>query len=108
MPPTVTTTNPIDPIQSMPELRAVCARHGVSRLRLFGSALRGDGRPDSDVDLLVEFRTGRPVTFLDLEALALDLSPLFGGRQVDLIDPASLHWYIKKQVLDEARVIYEG
>lgn len=56
-----------------------CGRHGVRRLSLFGSTLTGDGRPDSDVDLLVEFDAGREPGLLRLAEMEIELSALLGG-----------------------------
>jgi len=65
-------------------LQAFCERYGVRRLSLFGSAARGELRPESDVDLLVEFDEGVPVTLVRLLDMEEELSKLF-GRRVDLI-----------------------
>ena len=66
------------------QLEAVCRRFGVQRLRLFGSQARGDARPDSDVDVLVEFRPEQRVTLFDLSDMRDALSEVFQGRSVDL------------------------
>lgn len=87
-------------------LAGICQRHHVSWLAAFGSVARGEARPDSDVDLLVEFDPSAKVTYFDLEGLATDLSPLFEGRRVDLGQPRQLHWYIRDRILKEAHVLY--
>ena len=68
------------------DLEEVCRRRHIRRLSVFGSALREDFRPDSDVDLLVEFEPGHSFgfEFFDVEA---DLSRVFGGHRVDLDNP---------------------
>lgn len=64
-------------------LRVFCSAHGIRRLGLFGSALRGQLRPDSDIDLLVEFEPDRTPGLLGIAQLELDLTELL-GRSVDL------------------------
>jgi predicted nucleotidyltransferase len=87
-------------------LTQVCERYHVQRLAVFGSVLRADFRPESDIDVLVEFEANQPVTLLDLAGLQIDLIELF-GRQVDLGTPSGLSKYIRQGVLDTAQVIYE-
>ena len=65
-------------------LAEFCQRHGILRLALFGSVSRGQDRPDSDVDLLVEFEVGRTPGLIRLAAMELELSGLLGGREVEL------------------------
>jgi len=86
------------------ELAAVCLRYHVRRLSAFGSVLRPDFSPESDVDLIVEFEPGRTpgLAFFRLESV---LSALF-GRRVDLNTPASLCPYFRDRVLFEARDLY--
>jgi uncharacterized protein len=85
-------------------LDRVCLRYGVTRLRLFGSAVRGHDGPDSDLDLLVEFAGA--TTLLDLVGMQQDLEKEL-GREIDLVTPGALSPYIRDRVLREARVIYE-
>lgn len=92
------------------ELEALCRKHRVRELYVFGSAVREDFRPDSDVDLLVVFdpEAERPWGghFSELEA---DLARLL-GREVDLISrravEQSRNWVRRKAILDEARLLY--
>ncbi|MDQ2808965.1 MAG: nucleotidyltransferase family protein [Chloroflexota bacterium] len=77
----------------------IAARYGAHNLRVFGSVARGEARPDSDLDLLIELEPGR--TLLDQVALGQDLEDLLGCK-VDLVEPAGLHWYIRDRVLQEA------
>ncbi len=81
-----------------------CRRHRVRRLALFGSVLRDDFTPKSDVDVLVEFETGHVpgLAFFSMEA---ELSALI-GRRVDLSTPGFLSRYFRDQVLDEAEDLY--
>jgi len=86
-------------------LAEFCRRHGVARLSLFGSILRADFRPGSDVDMLVEFLPGIQVSLFDMAAMQLDLSEMI-GRQVDLRTPEDLSRYFRDRVLAEAQVQY--
>jgi len=80
------------------EILRLAETHGARNVRVFGSVARADNREDSDVDLLVEFDTGK--TLFDLIALKLDLESLLGAK-VDVVTPNSLR-YIRDQVLAEA------
>ena len=81
-----------------------CRRHHIRKLAVFGSALREDFRPDSDLDVLVEFEPGRTpgLAFFGMEQ---ELSELL-GRKVDLNTPQFLSSYFRDQVLAEAEVHY--
>lgn len=80
------------------DILRVAAQHGARNVRLFGSAARGEDRPGSDLDLLVDMESGR--SLLDLVALGQDLEELL-HRKVDVITDsrngrirlAELHWY---------------
>ena len=82
-----------------------CRRHRVRKLALFGSVLRDDFRPDSDVDVLVEFEPDATAGFLRLAAMEIELSEML-GRRVDLRTPAELSRYFREEVLREAEVQY--
>ncbi len=81
-----------------------CRRHHIQKLALFGSVLREDFRPDSDVDVLVEFEPGQRVG-LAFFAMQDELSELL-GRKVDLNTPGFLSRYFRNDVLAEAEVLY--
>jgi predicted nucleotidyltransferase len=83
----------------------ICRRHHIRKLSLFGSVLRDDFRPESDVDVLVMYEPGVPVGFrvFDIEE---ELSRLFGGRRIDLINEKYLNPRLRKRILDEAKVRY--
>lgn len=83
-----------------------CERHRIRRLALFGSVLRPDFRPESDVDVLVEFEPGAAVGFFGLARLELELSNLLGGRKVDLRTPQDLSRYFRNTVVEQAYVIH--
>ncbi len=78
------------------ELRAM----GVKSLAVFGSVARGEARPDSDVDLLVEF--DRPVSLFDLGGLQQRLCELLGGLEVDLVMRANVYEELKKYIYADA------
>ena len=83
-----------------------CQRHRIRKLALFGSVLREDFRPDSDVDVLVEFEPGQRVG-LAFFGMQDELSELL-GRTVDLHTPSFLSRYFRDKVLEEAEVLYEA
>jgi uncharacterized protein len=87
-------------------LAAFCQHHGIRKLALFGSTLRGTARPDSDVDLLVEFEPERTPGLLGLAAIEEGLSSLFGGRPIDLRTPRDLSRHFRETVLREAATQY--
>jgi uncharacterized protein len=87
-------------------LAAICHRHHIRRLALFGSTLRGTDRPDSDVDLLVEFEPGHKPGLLGLAGIEAELSVLAGGRRVDLRTAQDLSRYFRDEVVSTAEVQY--
>jgi uncharacterized protein len=93
------------PAVSKEEIAAFCRRNHIRRLSLFGSILRDDFRPDSDIDVLVEFEPGH-VPGLRFIRLQDELSSLFGGRPVDLVTPKFLNRRIRDEVLKSAEVQY--
>ena len=82
-----------------------CRRNHIRRLSLFGSVLRDDFTPESDVDVLVEFEPGHAVGFRIIE-MERELSRMFGGRRVDIVAEKYLNHRIRDRVLDEAEVQY--
>ena len=83
-----------------------CRRHHIRKLALFGSVLRDDFRPDSDIDVLVEFESSHVPGLIRLAGMELELSNLLGGRSVDLNTPLCLSPYFRDEVLAEAEVLY--
>ena len=81
------------------EILRITAKYGAHNVRIFGSRVRGDARPDSDVDFLLEMPPG--CSLLDLGRVTMDLQDLLGCR-VDVVEPEGLHWYIRDKVLKEA------
>ena len=89
---------------SREELEAICRRRAVKRLALFGSVLRDDFGPDSDVDVIVEFRD-------DFEGKRIyrifdELEELFGGRRVDLVEPEFLSPRMRRHILEHTEELY--
>jgi predicted nucleotidyltransferase len=84
------------------EILEAARHHGASDVRLFGSVLRGEERPDSDVDILVKMDPDR--SLLDMGALLNELERMV-GRRVDLVSEKGLHWRLRDAVLKEARPI---
>lgn len=97
---------PTPPVADPGRLAQLCRRHRIRQLALFGSRLKGTARPDSDVDLLVEFEPDTRVTLLDMAQIELDLSPLFGGAKVDLRTARELSRYFRDEVLRSAQPQY--
>ena len=83
-----------------------CGRSRIRRLSLYGSILRDDFRPDSDIDVLIEFEAGQEVGLLQMAKLERELSMLFGGRKVDLRTPEDLSRYFREQVMATAEEQY--
>jgi predicted nucleotidyltransferase len=84
-----------------------CRRNQIRRLALFGSVLRDDFGPTSDVDVLVEFEAGARVGLLRLAGMEIELSEIL-GRKVDLNTPGFLSDYFRDQVLAEAEVQFDA
>ncbi len=83
-----------------------CETHHIRSLALFGSQLKGTARPDSDIDLLVEFLPTAHPTLLDLAQIEIDLSQALGGRKVDVRTPQDLSQYFRDEVVRTAQVQY--
>src|ERR671933_2590856 len=81
------------------EIAAFCRRHHIRKLSLFGSVLREDFRPDSDVDVLVEFEPAHVPGLFGLAGMERELSSLLGGRRVDLRTPQDLSPYFRDEVI---------
>ena len=80
----------------------VAARHGARNVRVFGSTVRGDDGPKSDVDFLVDVEPGR--SLLDVIALEQDLEELL-GRRVEVLTDGGLSPYLQERILTEARAL---
>ncbi|HEU0302700.1 MAG TPA: nucleotidyltransferase family protein [Longimicrobium sp.] len=89
------------------EIDEFCRRNHVRRLSLFGSVLREDFRPESDIDLLVEFDPEHVPGYFTLSAMERELSGLL-GRKVDLRTPGEISDYYRDRVLASSEVWYES
>ncbi len=83
-----------------------CREHHIRKLALFGSVLRDDFRPESDVDVLVEFEPDISVGFFRMAAMESELSEML-KRKVDLRTPAELSRYFRQDVLNSAQVQFD-
>lgn len=84
-----------------------CRRHHIRKFALFGSVLRDDFRPDSDIDVLVEFEPGATPGLIRLAGMEIDLTEML-GRKVDLRTPAELSRYFRQEVVETAEVQYNA
>ena len=88
------------------ELQQFCRRNHIRKLALFGSVLRDDFGPNSDVDVLVEFEPEHVPGLIGLAGMELALSQLLGGRKVDLNTPGFFNPALRKHIMEEAVVQY--
>ncbi len=88
------------------DLAPICRRHRIRKLSLFGSRLKGTARPDSDVDLLVEFEPDATTTLFDMARIEIELSALMDGRRVDLRTAGDLSRHFRDEVVRTAEPQY--
>lgn len=86
--------------QRKQDIFEVARIHGLVNIRVFGSVVRGEDTPSSDIDLLVDLEKGR--SLLDLGGASVLLQEIL-GRKVDIVTERGLHWYIRDNILKEAR-----
>lgn len=86
-------------------LAGFCRDHGISRAAIFGSLARGEGRPDSDIDLLVTFST--PKSLLTVVRLERELGVEL-GRRVDLLTEEAISPFIRSRIAGDLKVVYES
>jgi predicted nucleotidyltransferase len=86
--------------QKRQEILAVTRVHGLLNVRIFGSIVRGEDTPQSDIDFLVDLEEGR--TLLDMGGALIKLQELL-GRKVDIVTERGLHWYLRDNILKEAQ-----
>ncbi|MBE0620819.1 MAG: nucleotidyltransferase domain-containing protein [Burkholderiales bacterium] len=96
----------IDPKAAAQSLAMFCREHHIKRRSLFGSMLSGTARPDSDIDLLVEFEPGMEPGLIGISAMEAEISKLYGGRKVDLRSPNDLSRHFRADILRTARLQY--
>lgn len=87
------------------KLADVCQQYGAESLAVFGSAARGDSRPDSDVDLLVDFSKDSPIGLFELVRMERQLSKIL-GRKVDLVPKGGISPYIEPYIYKDLVQIY--
>ncbi len=88
------------------QIESFCRKHYITKLALFGSVLRDDFTPDSDIDVLVEFDPEHIPGLITLAGMEIELSKLVGGRRVDMKTPLSISRYFRDEVLEEAEALY--
>jgi predicted nucleotidyltransferase len=88
------------------QIAAFCRRHHIRKLSLFGSVLRDDFNPGSDLDVLVEFEPGHVPGFFGIARLERELAELLGVARIDLRTPQDLSRYFRDEVLESAEVQY--
>jgi uncharacterized protein len=87
------------------QVEEFCKKHRIRKLSLFGSALRADFKPTSDIDVLVEFEASCKVGLLKMARIENELSEIL-GRKVDLRTPGDLSRYFRQEVIENAEVQY--
>ena len=87
------------------EIEDFCKKHHILKLALFGSVLRDDFRPDSDVDVLVEFEENHLPGYIKLAGIELELGEIL-GRKVDMNTPECLSRYFRDEVIATAEIEY--
>jgi len=95
--------------QRMPKDKLIefCRRNHIRRLSVFGSALRGQLGPDSDIDLLVEFERDHTPGLFSIIRMEMELTEVL-GRKVDLRTPEDLSEYFRDEVIENAEVQYQA
>ena len=88
------------------EIEEFCRRNHIRKLSLFGSVLTPRFRPESDIDVLVEFEAGSKITLFDVAGMELELTEKL-GRKVDLRTAGDLSRYFRDQVVSTAAIQYE-
>jgi len=91
------------------EIAAFCKKWKIDEFSVFGSALREDFRPDSDVDVLINLAPGETMTLESYMDMRDELSAMFGGREIDLVEkPLVSNPYRRKHILANREVVYAG
>lgn len=93
----------------MDRIKEFCRRWGITELALFGSVLRDDFRPDSDIDVLVTFEPNPRISLFDLVDIEDELAEIV-GRRVDLVDRKAVeqshNWIRRKHILSHSETVY--
>ena len=88
------------------EIKRLCQKYYINKFALFGSVLRDDFAPNSDIDVLVEFKPEYTPGFMKFFQIQEEISQLFNGRKIDLVTPKFLNYQIKDKILAEMEVYY--
>jgi len=88
------------------QITEFCQKYHIKKFAFFGSVLRDSFRPDSDVDILVDFDYSVPIGLMEIAGIEIELSKMI-GREVDLSTPDDLSDYFRDKVLTQAEVLYE-
>ena len=89
-------------------IREFCHRHNITRLAFFGSVIRDDFGPGSDIDVLVAFDPRHVPSLIGLARMEIELSRLLGGRKADMRTSEDLSHFFREQVVAEAELQYEA
>lgn len=89
------------------QIKQICEKYHINKFALFGSVLREDFTPNSDIDVLVEFQPEYIPGFIKFHQIQEEISQLFGGREIDLVTSKFLNYQIKDRVLAEMKVCYD-
>ncbi len=101
------THKPLPIALPLEEIRAFCAKYGVEEFALFGSVLRDDFSPDSDIDVMLKFKPGYGFTFENTPDIHDDLHRLFAPREVDVIEKGRIANSLRRQaIMSNYRVIH--
>jgi len=92
---------------SKEQIADFCEKNQIRRFAFYGSVLRDDFDPESDIDVLVELEPNHTIGLFEMAQMEIDLSELMGGRRVDLRTPQDLSKYFRDKVIAEAVVQYE-
>jgi predicted nucleotidyltransferase len=91
----------------MDEIAALCEKWRITELAVFGSVLRDDFRPDSDVDLLVTFEHDAPWDLFDIVDIKDEFAAIL-NRHVDIVEPSAVtNPYARKEIQETSQVVYE-
>jgi uncharacterized protein len=82
------------------QILSIAERYGATNVRVFGSVVRSEARPDSDVDILIDLANPSKYTWLGA-GMMLDLQELLGAK-IDLVIAKNLHWYLRERILEES------
>ena len=88
------------------KIKSLCQKYHINKFALFGSVLRDDFHPDSDIDVLVEFNPEYIPGFIKLHQIQEEMSQIFNGKKIDLVTPKFLNYQIKDKILAEMEVYY--